>query len=415
METFKGIVNIHVNLRQNWPSVNAKVSKVLNPNTEVEISHAVVGEPYLDSDIWYVLTNHCFVWSKAVYASSEIPLLDKKIIVTADDIGIVDQIDVGAQIALKEGWINSLAVLVNRPNDPNEEYLKRFVETLKNHRRNGCTKSLFETTHIGLHFTITSGQPISNFTAVRLLVDNEGKFLDFRKFNKNFEKADYVNQIKGEFLAQYEKFKRVFGKEPDHLTSHHDVLTFNNPLFSFMHSWSREKGIPLRNHRFLPSSKRFWYDTLALTNVNLPSINTMNSWETSYGATDFESPEHTVVEHYGPIPPFGVTCYESTKRKKQGKLIKWISDFLVSTDTSREIVIHLIKSDLRNQRDYVKFFDPLRSSYPGIEIKYFDGRAAEYLSLNEKRPWTSHPALDLSPAYFRPFMKSDDSQSFTVE
>ncbi|PZX54952.1 ChbG/HpnK family deacetylase [Algoriphagus chordae] len=414
MGTYKGIIKLHVNLREFWPSVNSDVFKVLKPNDEVEISHAVIGEPYLDSDIWYVLTNHSFVWSKAVYASSEIPLIDKKIIVTADDIGIVDQIDVGAQIALKEGWINSLAVLVNRPDDPKEEYLKRFAETLKNHNRNGSSKSLFETTHIGLHFTITSGEPVSDWSRIWRLVDDDHKFLNFRKFDKKFENSDYVDQIKLEFLAQYEKFKRIFGREPDHLTSHHDVLTFNNPLFHFMHAWSREKGIPLRNHRFLPSSKRFWYDTIALTQVNLPSISTMNSWETGFGEAEFESPQHTVVEHYGPIPPFGVTCYESTKRKKQEKLIKWTSDFLVSTDSCREIVIHLIKTDFRDQREFVEFYDPLRSTYPGIEIKYFDGRAAEYLSLHEKRPWTTHPALDLSPAYFRPFMKSDDCRALKV-
>ena len=414
MEAYKGIVKLHVNLRLYWPSVNAEVAKVLKPNSEIEISHAVVGEQYLDSDIWYVLTNHSFVWSKAVYTTSDVPIIDKEILVTADDIGIVDQIDVGAQIALHDGWINSIAVLVNRPGDPKEEYLKNFAETLKSHNRNGCSRSLFETTHIGLHFTITSGRPISNFTTVRLLVDNEGKFLNFRKFDRNFEKEDYVNQVKTEFLAQYEKFKRVFGREPDHLTSHHDVLTFNNPLFTFMHNWSREKGIPLRNHRFLPSSKRFWYDTIALTKVDLPSIKTMNSWEEDFDKTSFHNPDHTVVEHYGPIPPFGITCYESAKRKKQEKLIKWMSDFLVSTDTRREVVIHLIKSDLRDQRDYIKYFDPLRTSYPGIEIKYFDGRAAEYLSINEKRPWTTHPNIDLAPAYFRPFMKSADCQSLRM-
>lgn len=395
METFKGIASLYVNVRLERPSVNAPKSRVLSPGAEVEISHAIVGEDYLDSNIWYVLSNHSFVWSKSIYTTSEVPLIEKKIIVTADDIGIVDEIDVGAKLALREGWINSIAVLVNRPNDPNDSYLKSFCEDLMNYPGGDPDNSLYKTTHIGLHFTITSGEPISDWSRVWLLVDNDHKFLDFRKFDRNFEKPDYVEQVKTEFFAQYEKFKRVFGREPDHLTSHHDVLTFNHPLFSFMQNWSREKGIPLRNHRFLPSSKRFWYDTLALMNVDLPSINKMNSWESSFGPFTAEGCQHTIVDHYGPIPPFGITCYEEVISKKQRSLESWMRDFLISKDSRREIVIHLIKSGFRSQSDFVVAYKSLKNSYPGIEIKYFDGRVAEYLSLQRNCFWNSEPSFSL--------------------
>ena len=356
METFKGIVSLYVNVRMDSPSVNAPKSKVLLPGSEVEISHAIVGGEYLDSNIWYVLTNHCFVWSKAIYTTSEVPVIDKKILVTADDIGIVDEIDYGAQIALKEGWINSIAVLVNRPDDKEEEYLKNFCQKLKDYPNPHAENSLYKTTHIGLHFTITSGQPLSDWSRVWLLVDSQHNFLDFRKFDRNFEKPDYVEQVKMEFLAQYEKFKRVFGREPDHLTSHHDVLTFNHPLFSFKK---------------------------------------MNSWESSFGPFTSEGAEHTIVDHYGPIPPFGITCYEEIVSKKQKSLNEWLKDFLISKDSRREIVIHLIKSGFRSQRDFVQAYKPLKETYPGIEIKYFDGRVAEYLSLQKKTFWNSDPWLSL--------------------
>lgn len=395
METFKGIANLYVNVRLYKPSVNAPKSKVLAPGSEVEISHAIVGEDYLDSNIWYVLTNNSFVWSKSIYTTSEVPLIEKKIIVTADDIGIVDEIDVGAQMALREGWINSIAVLVNRPNDHDDSYLTSFRQALMKYPDGDPEHSLYKTTHIGLHFTITSGEPVSDFTKVSLLIDKDRKFLDFRKFNRNFEKPDYVEQVKAEFLAQYEKFKRIFKREPDHLTSHHDVLTFNHPLFSFMQKWSRDKGIPLRNHRFLPRSKRFWYDTLALMNVDLPSINKMNSWESSFGPFTAEGSQHTIVDHYGPIPPFGITCYEEVVSKKQNSLDNWMRDFLISKDSRREIVIHLIKSGFRSQPDFVNAYKSLKDSYPGIEIKYFDGRVAEYLSLQRNCFWNSDPWLDL--------------------
>jgi predicted glycoside hydrolase/deacetylase ChbG (UPF0249 family) len=396
MASYPGITTLPVNLRRDRPEVNSPIFKTLNPNTEVEISHAIVGEQYLDSNIWYVLRNQAFVWSKAITTTSEVPFVKKELLVTADDIGIVDEIDVGALIALREGWINSIAVLVNRPNDPDSSYLKAFCQKLKNHQVNP-QQSLYDNTHIGLHFTITSGGPISSHEAVGSLVDGDNKFLDFRKFNRNFEKEDYVAQVKTEFFAQYQLFKEIFEREPDHLTSHHDVLTFNRHLFEFVQAWSREHRIPLRNHRYLPGSKRFWYDTLALMNVDLPSIEKMNDWEERQGPFDFDGSQRTIVDHYGPIPPFGINCYDTIIANKQLALDKWMRDFLVSTDKRREIVIHLMKSGLRSQSDFVRQYRWLRSSYPGIEIKYFDGRVAEYLSLQKRCHWNSDRCLGLLP------------------
>lgn len=394
MASYKGITTLHVNLRRERPSVNAPLFKTLKPYTEVEISHAITGETYLDSNLWYVLSNQTFVWSKAVSTTSEVPFIEKKLLVTADDIGIVDEIDIGAQIALREGWINSIAVLVNRPGDADSSYLKSFCQKLKGYKT-ASERSLYDTTHIGLHFTITSGQPLSNHTAVRLLVDEKNDFLDFRRFNRDFESPDHVSQIKTEFFVQYERFKEIFGREPDHLTSHHDVLTFNRPLFEFMQDWAREKSIPVRNHRYLPRSKRFWYDTLALRNVNLPSLDLMNGWEEHRGPFPMDCSQRTIVDHYGPIPPLGITGYESIVFKKQNALGSWMKDFLVSTDRRREVVIHLIKSGFRSQSDFVSQYTPLRVSYPGIEIKYFDGRVAEYLSLQKNCHWNTDPCLGL--------------------
>jgi predicted glycoside hydrolase/deacetylase ChbG (UPF0249 family) len=396
MTTYIGITTLHANLRKDRPSVNAPVFKTLKPNSTVEISHAIIGEMYLDSNIWYVLSNLTFVWSKAISTTSQVPLIEKKMLVTADDIGIVNEIDVGALIALREGWINSIAVLVNRPDDDNSNYLKELCQKLKDYKTS-LNRSLYDSTHIGLHFTITSGAPVSDPAAVRRLVDSDNKFLDFRQFNRDFESPEYVMQVKTEFFAQYERFMEVFGREPDHLTSHHDVLTFNQPLFEFMQDWAREKNIPLRNHRYLPGSKRFWYDTLALMNVNLPSLDRMNRWEELRGPFPMDCCQRTVVDHYGPIPPLGITSYESIILKKQKAIERWMSDFLVSTDRIREIVIHLMKSGLRSQSDFVRQYRPLRDAYPGIEIKYFDGRVAEYLSLQKNCLWNTDPCLGLLP------------------
>ncbi|SFT54836.1 YdjC-like protein [Algoriphagus locisalis] len=389
METFKGLVSAQVNARKDFPSVKSEKLKVIRKNTEVTISHAVIGEKYMDSKIWYVLDNNCFVWSGAISTTSAIPLIEKKLIVTADDIGIVHEVDVGAQLALYHGWINSIAVLVNKPNDVNGENLRSFVESLKKYSRKGTSENLFETSLIGLHFTITSGSPIVDPETVPALVDEKNHFLGFQKFSREYEKPEVVEQVKIEFEAQYQKFKNIFGREPDHLTSHHDIHTFNKPLFCFFHNWSVEKGIPIRSHRFLPSIKRFMYDAIAMSpsRVDLPSIDRMNRWESEIRKEPSEGPEHTYVGHYGPIPPFGINNYDTAVNKKHKRLRKWMRDFLISKDSKREILIHLMKSGFRDQRDFKKSYAYLEAEYPGMEVNYFDGRVAEYLSLQRNSLW----------------------------
>ncbi|WBL41206.1 ChbG/HpnK family deacetylase [Algoriphagus halophytocola] len=378
--------------------MNSKKLKVLRKNTEVVISHAVKGERYMDSDIWYVLENNCFVWSGAISTSRDIPLIEKSIIVTADDIGVVEEIDIGAKLALYHGYINSLAVFVNRPNDPEGEYLKGFADSLKKHKRRGSSISLYQSSHIGLHFTITSGKPVADVSEVRSLVDSDGFFRRFHKFNIDYEDSNLIEQIKIEFDAQYERFKRVFGREPDHLTSHHDVHTFNKPLFYYFHKWSLMRGIPIRTHKFLPSSKRFLYDLLAVSplQLDLPSIDSMNVWENEIRKEGSGAPDHTFVGHYGPVPLFGILCYRWAVKRKHRRLRKWMKEFLTTKDSKGEILIHLMKSKYKDQRDFKRAYAYLEAEYPGVEIKYFDGRVAEYKSLEEYQPWDSLNSFNLA-------------------
>ncbi|MEQ9375261.1 MAG: ChbG/HpnK family deacetylase [Imperialibacter sp.] len=395
MEKIKGTVTQLVNVRLDKPTVRAKRAPALPIGTVVEISHAIRGEMYKEVDIWYVMTNQTFVWSGAINASSDVPFIEKKLIVTADDIGVVDDIDMGAKVALRYGRINSIAVFVNRPNDTNGDYLKGWYDFLRSYERVGDSRKLYETTHVGLHFTITSGEPVSNPQGVGNLLNGK-YFRKYTDFDTDYEREAFVDQIKAELDAQYEKFKAVFKRKPDHLTSHHDILTFNKPLFRHMQEWSQKNEVPLRTHKFLPSAKRFWYDTLVITDIDLPSIDKMNQWEEEFGSK-VEGAQHTIVDHYGPLPPFAVINYLSQVKKKQGKLEEWLFDFLVSKDHTREIVIHLLKTTLRRQRDLVRSYKDVEASYPGVNIKHFDGRVAEYLSLQKGSPWKSDPSLSLSP------------------
>ncbi|PZX56925.1 YdjC-like protein [Algoriphagus ratkowskyi] len=381
METYKGIVTQLVNTRIFKPSVNAPKSQELQIKWDVEISHAIRGEMYREIDIWYVLTNRTFVWSGAVFTSQNVPILSKQFLITADDIGVVKEIDLGAKLALKNGWINSIAVLVNRKANEEDEQLSSLYEFLENTNYMDSNTPLSHSTHVGLHYTITSGIPVSPADDVKSLVDQNGFFPEYKGLDSNYTTEGYVHQAMRELEAQYSKFKRVFKREPAHLTSHHDVHTFTYPLFKSIHAWAIHNKIPIRSHSFLPPLRREFYDLGV--KLNLPSINTMNSWATELGCKS--SAEHTMVGHYGPAPFLPLISYRSVIKKKQNTLDAGIFDFLVSTDQTREIMVHIIKSDLTKKNEFKQFYKPFCDAYPGVDSRYFAGRVAEYLSLQTRK------------------------------
>ena len=381
METYKGIVTKLVNTRIFKPSVNAPKSKELQPRWDVEISHAIRGERYRGTDIWYVLTNRTFVWSGAIFTSQNIPIIAKLYLVTADDIGVNKEIDLGAKLALKNGWINSIAVLINRTANADDDQLDNLNNFLNETNRAGSPTPLAHTTHVGLHYTITSGRAVSAVDEVKNLVDENGYFPEYKGLDSNYSTENYVQQALHELESQYNKFKRVFRREPAHLTSHHDVHTFTYPLFNAIHSWAISKKIPIRSHSFLPPIRREFYDLGV--KLNLPSIDTMDSWSIKLGCQS--SSDHTMVGHYGPAPFLPLISYKSVISKKHKTLDAGIYDFLASPDHTREIMVHIIKSELTKKSEFKEYYKPFVKEYPGVDTRYFAGRVAEYRSLESRR------------------------------
>lgn len=381
METYKGIVTKLVNTRIFKPSVNAPKSQELQSRWDVEISHAIRGELYRGIDIWYVLTNRTFVWSGAIFTSQNIPIIAKQYLVTADDIGVNKEIDLGAKLALKNRWINSIAVLINRTADEDDDQLESLFNFLNETNGIDSSSPLAHTTHVGLHFTITSGRPVSATNDVKNLVDDNGYFPEYKGLDSNYSTDDFVKQAMHELESQYSKFKRIFKREPAHLTSHHDVHTFTYPLFNAIHSWAIGKKIPIRSHSFLPPIRREFYDLGV--KLNLPSIDTMDSWSIKLGCQS--STDHTLVGHYGPAPFLPLISYNSVIRKKHKTLDAGVYDFLASSDHTREIMVHIIKSDLTKKSEFKDHYKPFVKEYPGVDTRYFAGRVAEFRSLESRK------------------------------
>jgi len=389
-KTYTGISTRKQHTFIDRPHVGAAPGSMIKAQEQLTISHAIKGQRVGVSDTWYVLKDGTFMWSGGVEVQQEVPLLEKKLLVTVDDVGVLKEIDLGAKTALKAGWVNSIAVMVNKPDQLAAE---NWVDFLDQHKREGEVRSLRETTHVGLHFTIFSGKPILPAGEVRDLVDSKGFFKGYPEYGKEYEKDHVVKQVFKELNAQYKAFVEAFKTEPDYVNSHFDVLTFNEPFFKLSLAWAAKRNLAIRSHHFLPKFKRWLYDIPSKT--NLPSIRKLNDWQKELGLT-LQHPQRTFVNHYGPsIPGKGIKNYDYWVNKKQETLDKAMRSFLRSKDEYHEIVIHLIESDIEQQKVFVKQFKDFSNAYPGVNTKQFDGRKAEFLSLQKHSPWKFREELML--------------------
>jgi len=401
---YTGVVTHKTYERKDFPMKGAKYGKKLKKGKEVRISHAVKGQFHWGTDVWYVLDNERFASAGAIEASSRIDFFKKEILVTADDVGISKQIDAGAKLALRKGWINSIAVFVNR--DAFEEddsckidpELENFCQFLHTNSRDGEDQSLFETTHIGLHFTILSGKPVSAMGEVSpLLVGNR-----FKKFNGEIDGVDideaFVEAFKCEFEKQLKRFRLHFNKKPDHLTSHYDVHTFKPGLFEFFHKRSKDLGIPIRSHVFIPKHKRVLYDLFGVTDVDIMSIGRMSDWLDDHESKVFKGHnDSTHIGHYGPPTGIAVHFPNWLVKRKNNYIDKIVSDFLKSKETKTELMIHLVKPDEEDESllDFRRREEAYIRDYRGVSIHYFAGRKAELESLERYGKWENKSFIKL--------------------
>ena len=144
--------------------------------------------------------------------------MTKRLIVNADDYGHSPGISMGIRQAHLEGIVTSTTAMMNRPLAPAE--LTIAVRA--------CPKL-----GIGVHLVLTTGKPVLAAEKVSTLVDSQGKFLKLPVLVERLNRIA-VDQVWAEWNAQIEKFIRHYGKNPDHLDSHHHCSYFTPVLFERM-------------------------------------------------------------------------------------------------------------------------------------------------------------------------------------
>ena len=144
--------------------------------------------------------------------------MSKRLIVNADDYGHTPGTCLGIRRAHLQGIVTSTSAMMNRPLAPAE--LTVAARTCPD-------------LGVGVHLVLTTGKPLLPAERVATIIDTDGRFLKLDKFCARLESMD-IDQVWAEWNAQVEKFIRYFGKNPDHLDSHHHSSYFTPALFERM-------------------------------------------------------------------------------------------------------------------------------------------------------------------------------------
>lgn len=153
--------------------------------------------------------------------------MERLLIVNADDFGLSKGQNYGIIDSFRHGAVTSTTALVNG------EAVDHAVQLCRDEPKLA----------VGMHFVLTLGKPLTqmlNFTRNGLL----GKWV--------WEMADEdmlpLNEIAEELECQYQRFIKLFGREPTHLDSHHHVHMIPQ-IFPIVAHFATQRGLPLRLDR----------------------------------------------------------------------------------------------------------------------------------------------------------------------
>lgn len=155
----------------------------------------------------------------------------RQLIVNADDYGYTPGTSRGILKAHQSGIVTSTSVMVNMPAAA-EWVPKAIAET--------------PALGLGLHITLTAGEPVSLPDDVPDLVAPGGGFYP-RDTLIGLMPGLNITQVEREMLAQVARFEEIAGRLPDHLDSHHHITYLNPPIIKLMVKLAHELDIPIRN------------------------------------------------------------------------------------------------------------------------------------------------------------------------
>ncbi|MGB6036915.1 MAG: ChbG/HpnK family deacetylase [Cryomorphaceae bacterium] len=308
-----------------------------------------------------------------------------KVIFTADDFGVYDQIDNAVITAAEAGKINSVAVF------PNGFGLGTKIKKL-----NAAAKRGGVNLEIGCHLTTCSGSP---FTQVTKNFVNGKTFRTYNKVQRapKEEKPQELDSLYRELYTQVKSLQR-YG-EVAHLTCHNNTLSWFEDYFKVYLAIAKEFKLPIRSPLFVPEDQFDRYQmAMGLLNYQLTGKKrtrlSYKSWRENYRdryprlikTYRVNHPAILFSDHYGP-PPL-VSLNEGDLEGELLRKKKALSELFnkhVQNHREVEVVFHLIEHDMAKRKKFKGLLK--RGWYSGVNHKYVDGRMVEMRSLMAmKRP-----------------------------
>jgi len=159
------------------------------------------------------------------------PDMRHALVVNADDLGVSRGATLGILRAHREGIVSSASLAATTP------FYREALES--------CVRSCPQL-GIGLHFTLTSGRPVSPPAQVPLLVNQDGvfawRFMSLLRSAGMARRKDLLDQIDVELEAQIARL-RADGVEPDHIDGERHVQLIPG-IFERVVEAARRHGIP---------------------------------------------------------------------------------------------------------------------------------------------------------------------------
>lgn len=156
-----------------------------------------------------------------------------RLIITADDYGMCEAVNEAIEECLAAGTLRATCVMTNMP-------VYEAAAGLRD-RHPGAS--------VGLHWTLTQGQPVLPAAQVPSLVGPDGQFASFAELRRRLLRRQIdLKQVRAELRAQHERFVAILGR-PDFWNTHEGIHVAP-AIFQTCVDVARELGIPaMRCHR----------------------------------------------------------------------------------------------------------------------------------------------------------------------
>jgi predicted glycoside hydrolase/deacetylase ChbG (UPF0249 family) len=152
----------------------------------------------------------------------------EQLIVTCDDCGLSEGINLAAVELYEKGIATSFSVMMNFPASQHAAQLF----------------SRYPLLDIGIHLNLTDGTPISEIPSPSKLTDSSGRFRSKHSVYTHalLPTRSFLASVRQELRAQMDCFIEQFGKRPYHITTHSHFHTLRS-LSNIIGELAEEYGI----------------------------------------------------------------------------------------------------------------------------------------------------------------------------